>query len=120
MAHFYINFSNSGGKNIAKHALDHYNAGKPREELTHKELEELVKQASYNEGDGGLKKSELVGRHLIDAFVPFLPLERNHVRMCIEDYMRSRSYRITDERVDTVMNDLIVGDLFKFVKMIDF
>jgi hypothetical protein len=74
-------------------------------------MEELIKLSAYNEGEGGLKKSELVTRHLIDAYVPFLPLERKHVRMCITDYMKSRGYRITDERVDAIVNELSVNIL---------
>jgi hypothetical protein len=88
--------------------LEHYNAGLPREKLQHKELEEIILQSAYNEGDGGLKKSELVSRHLIDAFVPFLPLERKHVRLCVLDYMKRRGYRITEERIDAIVNELVV------------
>lgn len=32
---------------------------------------------------GGLKMSELISNHLIDHFVPFLPLEREHVRKSV-------------------------------------
>ena len=34
--------------------------------------------------------SELITSQLIDHFVPFLPLERQHVVMCTEDYLRAR------------------------------
>ncbi|KAI6184949.1 Torsin [Aphelenchoides bicaudatus] len=102
----FLFLSNAAGNTIAKQSLDHYNAGLPREQLTHKEMEEIIKLSAYNEGEGGLKKSELLNRHLIDAFVPFLPLERKHVRMCITDYMKSRGYKITDERVDAIINEL--------------
>lgn len=106
---YWLFFSNAAGNAIAKQTLDHYNNGEPREQITHKEMEEIIKLSAYNEGDGGLKKSELVARHLIDAYVPFLPLERKHVRMCIVDYMKSRGYRITDERVDAIINELTVS-----------
>ena len=32
---------------------------------------------------GGLWQADLISRHLISHFIPFLPLERQHVRSCI-------------------------------------
>lgn len=43
--------------------------------------------------DGGLKNAELIHRGIIDLFVPFLPLEREHVKQCIIEYLREhRNY----------------------------
>lgn len=43
--------------------------------------------------EGGLKDSELINRGIIDLFVPFLPLEREDVKKCIEVYLRDhRNY----------------------------
>jgi len=33
---------------------------------------------------GGLMKSGLIDSHIVDYYVPFLPLERDHVVKCIE------------------------------------
>lgn len=33
---------------------------------------------------GGLRQASVIDRHLVTFFVPFLPLEREHVRECIE------------------------------------
>ena len=33
---------------------------------------------------GGLKKTDIIERALIDAAVPFLPLEKRHVMLCIQ------------------------------------
>jgi len=33
---------------------------------------------------GGLMKSEIIDSHIIDYYVPFLPLEKVHVIKCIE------------------------------------
>ncbi|VDM85507.1 unnamed protein product, partial [Strongylus vulgaris] len=70
-------FSNRGGSLIANVALNHYQAGSPREDLTLSNFERMLMQAAYNE-PGGLKLCELISSHLIDHFVPFLPLERRH------------------------------------------
>jgi len=33
---------------------------------------------------GGLKKSQMIDSHIIDHFIPFLPMEKIHVIQCIE------------------------------------
>ena len=47
------------------------------------DLENLIRNGAFNE-KGGLHKSNVVERHLVDFYVPFLPLERIHVKQCIE------------------------------------
>lgn len=42
----------------------------------------------YFYSEGGLKDSELVQRAFIDEYLPFLPLERSHVKECIVQYLR--------------------------------
>ena len=39
----------------------------------------------YVNGDQSLKDSLLISKALIDHHLPFLPLERNHVRRCIKN-----------------------------------
>ena len=41
---------------------------------------------------GGFYHSDLLIRHMITAYVPFLPLERKHIRQCIKDYLLSQKY----------------------------
>ncbi|CAG2123587.1 unnamed protein product, partial [Medioppia subpectinata] len=47
----------------------------------------------------GLYKSDIVEKNLIDAFVPFLPLEKKHIKLCINDYLRQH-YNKSDPMVD--------------------
>ena len=42
---------------------------------------------------GGLQKTELIRRDLIDASIPFLPLEKSHVKLCIRSDRRKFSKR---------------------------
>ncbi|KAI6220394.1 Torsin [Aphelenchoides fujianensis] len=98
---------NAGGTDIAKRSLQHYEEGHPREELGHRELQEIIQNCAYNEGEGGLKKSELVARHLIDVFVPFLPLERKHVRMCGGGLHARSGLPDLEERVEAVVNEMV-------------
>lgn len=56
--------------------------------------------------------SELISAHLIDHFVPFLPLERRHILLCIRDYMLSHGFTPTDERVTAIADSLQVKIFF--------
>ena len=44
----------------------------------------------FNSDEGGLKRSSIVAHNLIDHFIPFLPLERQHVKKCVEDYLKDK------------------------------
>ncbi|XP_054164533.1 torsin-1A-like [Oppia nitens] len=83
----FIFLSNTGGTGITKTAYDFHLLGKERTDLTIKDLEPLMNSGAFNE-DGGLYKSDIVEKNLIDAFVPFLPLEKKHIKMCIQDHLK--------------------------------
>ena len=51
---------------------------------------------------GGLWHSSLIDRNLVTAFVPFLPMERKHVKLCIEDNLRSKNRTVTEDIVNKV------------------
>jgi len=78
----FIFLSNTGGKEINEITFDAWKSGKHRDELSYQELELLVKKDAFNE-IGGLHRSAVIGKHLFDWYVPFLPLERKHVTSCI-------------------------------------
>uniref|UniRef100_A0A0R3PUL7 Torsin-like protein n=1 Tax=Angiostrongylus costaricensis TaxID=334426 RepID=A0A0R3PUL7_ANGCS len=84
----FLFLSNRGGNLVANVALSHYQAGSPREDLTLNNFERMLMEAAYNE-PGGLKFCELISNHLIDHFIPFLPLERRHVILCTISYLKS-------------------------------
>ena len=44
---------------------------------------------AFNE-PGGLHGSSVIQKSLVDVFVPFLPLERRHVKMCAEQEFQQR------------------------------
>ncbi len=37
---------------------------------------------------GGLQHASLIDRHLVTFFIPFLPLEREHIRVCIQQQLQ--------------------------------
>ena len=41
----------------------------------------------------------MIGSSLIDVYVPFLPLERRHIKLCVEKEARDRSLSLTDAKL---------------------
>jgi len=101
----FLFLSNGGANLIAQRALYYYENGRQREEISLKEMEEIIRDSAFNE-EGGLKTSRLIEKHLIDYFVPFLPLERKHIILCFKDYLRSRGVDITREQIETLADSL--------------
>lgn len=60
---------------------------------------------------GGMWHSELILKNLITAFVPFLPLERRHVKQCIKDSLIEKKYyrseaEISDAKVQEIADEI--------------
>lgn len=55
---------------------------------------------------GGFWHSSLIDRNLIDYFVPFLPLEYKHLKMCIRVEMQSRGYKVDEDIVSRVAEEM--------------
>ena len=53
------------------------------------QLEPLIAAGAFNEA-GGLQFSRVIERSLVDVFVPFLPLERSHVKTCVRNELQRR------------------------------
>ncbi|XP_077986795.1 torsin-1A-like [Glandiceps talaboti] len=87
----FLFLSNSGGNDITTKTYNYWKEGKKREEITVKEMDELLHVNAFNE-EGGLWHSGLIEKHLIDFFVPFLPMERSHVMKCIEDDLNAKGH----------------------------
>nr|XP_035972913.1 torsin-1B isoform X2 [Halichoerus grypus] len=79
----FIFLSNAGGDLITKIALDFWRAGRKREDIQLKDLEPVLSVGVFNNKHSGLWHSGLIDRNLIDYFIPFLPLEYRHVKMCV-------------------------------------
>ncbi|RWS27248.1 hypothetical protein B4U80_00325 [Leptotrombidium deliense] len=96
----FIFLSNTGGKDITRVTYDFWKKGKSRDEITLKDIEPLMNSGAFNEM-GGLQHSNLIRNNLIDYFIPFLPLEREHVKLCIRDYIVNKfgESRFVDENI---------------------
>uniref|UniRef100_A0A6G1S4U0 Torsin-1A n=1 Tax=Aceria tosichella TaxID=561515 RepID=A0A6G1S4U0_9ACAR len=79
----FIFLSNTGAQRLNKLSYKMFQEGKERKDLSSKDIEEILIEESYEE-EGGLRHSNLLKRYSIGVFVPFLPLERLHVKLCIQ------------------------------------
>ena len=73
--------------------------------ITYTNLEEIVAKGALNQ-KGGLKYSDLILRGLISYYVPFLPLERKHVKMCATAEASKRGLQLSQELLDKVANSM--------------
>ncbi|VDD91729.1 unnamed protein product [Enterobius vermicularis] len=101
----FIFISNAAGGEVADRTLEHYNRGDEREQITLEEMEEPIALNVYN-SIGGMEESQLIASSLIDHFVPYLPLERKHVILCIEKYLKSRFVTPTKKRVESIADSM--------------
>ncbi|KAG8516111.1 Torsin-1B [Galemys pyrenaicus] len=102
----FIFLSNAGGDLITKATLDYWRAGSMREELQLKDLESALSVGVFNNKHSGLWRSGLIDRNLIDYFVPFLPLEHRHVKMCVRAEMRARGAAVDEDVVARVVEEM--------------
>ncbi|XP_039508768.1 torsin-1A-like isoform X2 [Pimephales promelas] len=81
----FIFLSNGGGSLIVDMALDFWREGKIREEISmnSKDIETKISLNILNDENSGFQHSSLIDHHLVDHYIPFLPLELKHVRQCV-------------------------------------
>lgn len=79
----FIFISNTAGVQISDHLGDLIKSGKLREETKLSDFERILEKTAYIT-EGGLKESSLIKAHVIDHFIPFLPLEKLHVYKCVK------------------------------------
>ncbi|XP_053940405.1 torsin-1B [Cuculus canorus] len=102
----FIFLSNAGGDLINKAAFDFWTRGKQREEIQLKDLEPILSVGVFNNKNSGLWHSSLIEKNLIDYFVPFLPLEYKHVKMCVRAEMIARGYAVNEKVVQAVADEM--------------
>jgi len=101
----FLFLSNTGGREITKKAYSFWQAGRQREEIEYRDLEELVNMGAFNEL-GGLHKSSVIEKSLIDVYVPFLPMERSHVKRCIEREVEARNASLSEKQIQGIADEL--------------
>jgi len=48
----------------------------------------------------------VIDKNLVSAFVPFLPLERKHVKGCIHDNATAKHITLNDDEVNAIADEL--------------
>nr|CAD7429952.1 unnamed protein product [Timema monikensis] len=105
----FIFLSNTGGSSITKRHLQLWQSGKRREDFQLRDFEDLIRKGAFNEA-GGFHKSEAIESNLIDHYVPFLPLEEKHVRLCVvEEFKKRGVMNPQEELVDEILKDVTFG-----------
>lgn len=85
----FIFLSNTGATVINERYHELWSAGKQREEMKLSDFESLISRGAFNE-KGGFQFSDAIKANLIDHYIPFLPMQENHIIQCIKDQFTQR------------------------------
>ncbi|NWW44986.1 TOR3A protein, partial [Pedionomus torquatus] len=103
----FLFLSNLGGNTINEVALDFWRAGQAREEISMEFLEQRLWLELQEPAENGYARSNLLKENLIDFFVPFLPLEYHHVKLCARDAFLARGLPYTEAALDEVARMMV-------------
>lgn len=103
----FLFLSNLGGNVINEVVLNLLKAGRAREEIRMEHVAPRLQAEIVASTDSGFGHSRLVQENLIDVFVPFLPLEKQHVRLCARDAFLSQELLYTEEALDEVAKMMV-------------
>ncbi|CAB3257121.1 unnamed protein product [Arctia plantaginis] len=103
----FIFISNIGGPQIANRLLELYEEGVKRNDVGFHDFEQIIRTTAYFQG--GFEKSATIANHLIDHYVPFLPLEQQHVEMCALAEFHSRSIYPSKEMISEALSVITYG-----------
>ncbi|XP_059214273.1 torsin-1A-like [Centropristis striata] len=102
----FIFLSNAEADIITQKALEFVREGRDREEIELEDLETSLSDSAFNNIESGFWHSTLIDENLVDFFIPFLPLEYQHVVQCIMAEMRARNLWPDKKVADQVARDL--------------
>ncbi|XP_052076356.1 torsin-1A-like [Mytilus californianus] len=107
----FIFLSNTAGRDIQQQTLNFWHEGKERDSIELKDMKKLITTSAFNTKESSLYHSDVLIHHVITAYIPFLPLERKHIRQCIKDYLLLKKYYkncedIKDEKVREIEEQL--------------
>ncbi|XP_012275459.1 torsin-like protein isoform X2 [Orussus abietinus] len=104
----FIFLSNTGSRQIVMRLLELWEQGKKRIETTLLDFERVIAMGAFNE-KGGFHKSDTIEASLIDHYVPFLPMEEQHVMMCVKAAFTERNLQPTKEMMEESMTLVTYG-----------
>ncbi|CAG0878499.1 unnamed protein product [Darwinula stevensoni] len=98
----FLFLTNAGSEDLIQIAEKNWESGHVRSNLKYHDFREALEVAAFNQ-EGGLKLSRVVKKALIDYHIPFIPLEKKHVKHCIEDEFQRRRINYSHEDVETIL-----------------
>ncbi|KAJ8050449.1 Torsin-1A [Holothuria leucospilota] len=101
----FLLLSNAGSEQLQRITGNVYKYNNNRESIQLAETEREMVLSIFN--TKGETNRRLVDRHLISHLVPFLPLERRHVRKCIEAELTNRLIQSDSKIIDDVIAELL-------------
>ncbi|XP_049887457.1 torsin-1A [Pectinophora gossypiella] len=104
----FVFISNIGGQEIADNLLQLYTQGVKRNDVEFSDFEAVIRRTAYYKG--GFEKADLIARHLIDHYIPFLPLEQQHVERCaLSEFRLNGVYDPSDEMMMDALSVITYG-----------
>jgi hypothetical protein len=112
----FIFLSNSAAKDIAHLTLNFDKQVRDRNDFEIKLFQSEIQNSIYHnkeDNEKGLWHASIIDSYLIDFYVPFLPLERDHVRNCIRAEFKNYNisnkanvnYVITDNEIEQIVDE---------------
>ncbi|XP_065657509.1 torsin-1A-like isoform X2 [Hydra vulgaris] len=101
----FIFLSNVAGEVINDYIVRHYESNRPRESIVSKDLEKYIAITDLN-SKGRFDDSKIINTKLINVYVPFLPLERKHVKQCAEAEIKKKNYSFKKSTLEAIANEL--------------
>ena len=102
----FIFLSNTAGDKINNFVLNHLVKCKLREDISSVEMGRLLSIGAFNMA-GGLKNADIVLSALIDFYVPFLPLERIHIKQCAAAELKRRNVSYNDTILENIASEML-------------
>ncbi|KAK0092966.1 hypothetical protein PV326_000208, partial [Microctonus aethiopoides] len=105
----FIFLCNAGSSKIVDKLMELWLLGKSRDEASLADFEKPIAIGAFN-GKGGFYKSDTIRSSLIDHYIPFLPLEQEHIILCIKEEFTKYGIPSPDnEQIENVISYLTFG-----------
>lgn len=102
----FLFLSNTGSKVINSETLENWRNGKSRKDITIKQMDNIINLGAFNE-KGGFWHTSLIDKHLIDYFVPFLPLERSHIKECARVDLIAKNHTYDEDLLNKIADEML-------------
>lgn len=105
----FIFLCNAGSSKIIDKLMELWLLGKSRDEASLADFEKPIAIGAFN-GKGGFYKSDTIRSSLIDHYIPFLPLEQEHIILCIKEEFTKYGIPSPDNKqIEDVISYLTFG-----------